>query len=207
MVYRKGKPASVCTSAILIILATSLFEGALAGSAANSASSPEHVERKRVIRVANYKLHEPNGFYTGTIILPTTISDFENPQRHGHGTFIYGDYNASYTGGFQYNLEHGYGKYLSRIIEYNFSYEGDFRNGEYDGYGILEQQEFRYAGEFKASKRHGRGRMERLIDGIPILNVGDFRNDNFHNGTEMFKNNGTVIQKANSKGTKLLMDM
>ena len=46
--------------------------------------------------------------------------------------------------------------------------------------------------------------MERLIDGIPILNVGDFRNDNFHNGTEMFKNNGTVIQKGEFVGDKVV---
>ena len=83
-------------------------------------------------------------------------------------------------------------------------FEGDFRNGEFDGYGIFKQQDLRYAGEFKAGEMHGRGRLERLIDGIPILNVGDFRNDMLHNGTKMFKNNGTVIQKGEFVGDKVV---
>ena len=195
MIYSTGKPASTCISVILILFATSVFEGALAGMAA---SSQEHVLGENLLKVFNYPIDRPRGIYNGTIINPMSIFEFNFPRRHGYGTFVYSDQNASYTGEYRFNVRHGYGKLATDCGDGTLcKYEGYFYRGLFDGHGTYTNGKILYQGEFKAGKRHGKGYSEQLIRGALLCYAGDFQRDRRHGqGIEKFKNNCTVTRKG-----------
>jgi len=93
----------------------------------------------------------------GTLITPlgTYVGGWLEGARSGNGSVNYAD-GSSYSGGFQYGLEHGQGTYLTSGGRAGYS--GQYWHGVRQGLGTesFENGE-RYAGQYLAGSAHGRG--------------------------------------------------